>query len=467
MTPIVFSVTGSASDHDRVTPFFAFVFRLCGVVLILCLISGRLQAGAPEINVEQAAVAIPDGGAASLGSIALGANSPAMVFTILNEGDEILTDLAVAKDGANPGDFIISAPATSVAGGASSVFTVTFTPTAAGVRSCVLHVSSNDADENPYDITLSGTGASTAPLVIAQSAYFKSSNPVTEDYFGYSVAVSGETVVVGVPYATANNTGAVHVFTRTGGVWTQQASLAAGNPGPDDLFGYSVGISGDTLVVGALSEDSSTAGVNGIPNENASNSGAAYVFTRSAGIWSQQGFLKAGNPGAGDQFGESVAVSGDTVVVGAKNEDSSTPGVNSVSRRTRFQLRCRLRIHAHRNRLDAASLSEIGKSRRGRWVWWVSGGLGRHGRSRGCRGGQCTTGVNSAPNEFASGSGAAYVFTRTGSIWTQQAFSKRGTPAPVIHSVARWRSRATRSSSERPARTVARRGLMARPTNSP
>lgn len=159
-----FPAAAFASVRDRVASFFAFV-------LILCLIPGGLQAGAPEIDVEQAAVAVPDGGAKSLGSVAMGADSLAMEFTILNTGDEILTGVSVAKDGDNPGDFIISAPAASVAGGANTTFTVTFTPIGEGLRSCVLHISSDDADENPYDITLSGTGTPSAPLVIAQSAY--------------------------------------------------------------------------------------------------------------------------------------------------------------------------------------------------------------------------------------------------------------------------------------------------------
>jgi hypothetical protein len=71
-------------------------------------------------------------------------------------------------------------------------------------------------------------------------------------------------------------------------------------------------------------------GVNSVPDEAASGSGAAYVFTRSGMIWSQQAYLKASNTGVDDEFGGSVAVSGDTVVVGAEREDSGTTGVNSV-----------------------------------------------------------------------------------------------------------------------------------------
>ena len=110
----------------------------------------------------------------------------------------------------------------------------------------------------------------------------------------------------------------------------QNAYLKASNTGADDNFGGSVAVSGDTVVVGASGEDSSSTGVNSTPNELADASGAAYVFVRSGSTWSQQAYLKARNTGAGDAFGSSVAVSGDTVVVGAQFEDSSSTGVNSA-----------------------------------------------------------------------------------------------------------------------------------------
>ncbi len=87
-------------------------------------------------------------------------------------------------------------------------------------------------------------------------------------------------------------------------------------------------ISEDTIVVGARHEDSSTTGVNSTPDNNASNSGAAYVFVRTGETWTEQAYLKTSNTDAGDTFGWSVAISGDRVVVGAGNEASSTSGVN-------------------------------------------------------------------------------------------------------------------------------------------
>ena len=157
---------------------------------------------------------------------------------------------------------------------------------------------------------------------LIQQAYLKASNTDANDLLGYSVALSGDTLVVGAPQESSNatgvngnqannsaaNSGAVYVFTRSGDVWTQQAYLKASNTDANDQFGVSVAISGDTLAVGAQFEDS-----NGSQADNsAQDSGAVYVFTRSGGVWTQQAYLKGNNTEAGDQFGVSVAISGDT-----------------------------------------------------------------------------------------------------------------------------------------------------------
>ena len=158
----------------------------------------------------------------------------------------------------------------------------------------------------------------TVDPVAQQMAYLKASNVEYFDFFGNSVAVSGDTVVVGAPFDSGNGINPAYVFTRMGGLWTQQASLKASNAAGG--FGQSVAVSGDTMVVGAPYEASGNS--NNQADKSASFSGAAYVFTRTNGVWTQQAYLKASNVGANDQFGYSVAVSGDTVVVGAFGEDS-------------------------------------------------------------------------------------------------------------------------------------------------
>jgi len=177
----------------------------------------------------------------------------------------------------------------------------------------------------------------------SQQAYLKASNTGVNDQFGRSVAASGDTVVIGAYMEDSNATGvngdqvsnaasasgAAYVFVRNGTTWSQQAYLKAANTGAEDQFGYSVTASGDLIVVGSYSEDSSATGVNGNQADNgALHSGAAYVFTRSGTVWSQEAYLKASNTDAGDNFGWSVDISGDRVVVGASQEWSNATGVD-------------------------------------------------------------------------------------------------------------------------------------------
>ena len=117
-----------------------------------------------------------------------------------------------------------------------------------------------------------------------------------------------------------------------------EAYLKASNTEASDDFGWSVALSGDTLAVGARYEDSDATGVSTTTpttaNNSANDSGAVYVFTRSGSTWGQQAYFKASNTGAGDEFGWSVALSGsgNTLAVGARYEDSSATGVNGNQR---------------------------------------------------------------------------------------------------------------------------------------
>ena len=119
----------------------------------------------PEIAVEQAAGTDLTDGSASIdfGSVNLGSTSSAITLTIKNNGAADLTGLAVTKTGTNPDEFTVGAlGATSLAPNTSTTFAVTFTPGAAGLSTAALRIASNDADENPFDIVLTGTGAATA-----------------------------------------------------------------------------------------------------------------------------------------------------------------------------------------------------------------------------------------------------------------------------------------------------------------
>ena len=242
-----------------------------------------------------------------------------------------------------------------------------------------------------------------------QSAYLKASNPGMFDHFGeggaldghignaVAVSADGNTIAVGAQHESsgarglngnqndesAYNAGAVYIYTRSGAAWTQQAYLKASNAGSGDHFGNAVALSADgsTLAVAAFWESSGATGVNANQDDNAiPQAGAVYVFTRRGGAWTQQAYIKASNtgragegdlpgegelPGEGDQFGFSVALSGDgnILAVGAPSEDSSAGGVNGNQQ-----------------------------------------------------------------NDSASSAGAVYVFGRTGARWAQQAYLKSDTP---------------------------------------
>ena len=221
------------------------------------------------------------------------------------------------------------------------------------------------------------------------------------DRFGFSVAISGETVVVGAPDdddAAGSRQGSAYVFVRSGGVWSQQQKLLASDGAEEDRFGTSVAISGETVVVGAdarwqrikarpmslraavgvwslaaeklvasdaaagdrfgesvaiSSEGSIPAVVVGAPRDDFA-AGSTYVFARDGGIWIQEAKLVASDPAADDLFGTSVAISGETVVVGAWNDDGAAG-----------QSRLGLCLCAQRSSLDTAG---------------EAGGLGRGGR---------------------------------------------------------------------------------------
>jgi len=271
----------------------------------------------------------------------------------------------------------------------------------------------------------------------SQQAYLKASNTGADDRFGYSVAVSGDTVVVGAPRECSSTTGinstpnedaifagAAYVFVRSGTAWSQQAYLKASNTDWYDEFGGSVAVSGDTVVVGAWQEDSSTTGINSTPNDDAQVAGAAYVFVRSGTAWSQQAYLKASNTGEFDEFGRSVAVSGDTVVVGARFEDSSTTGINSTPNEDAWRAGAAYVFvrsgtawseQAYLKASNTGELDYFGSSVA------VSGDTVVVGAPWEA---SSTTGINSTPNEDAPRAGAAYVFVRSGTAWSQQAYLK-------------------------------------------
>jgi FG-GAP repeat/Divergent InlB B-repeat domain len=276
----------------------------------------------------------------------------------------------------------------------------------------------------------------------AQQAYIKASNTDAWDFFGESLALEGDTLVVGAEGEasratgvngnqadnSAPNSGAVYVFTRTNGVWTQQAYLKASNTGAGDSFGFEIALSGDTLAVGAPGEASSATGVNGKQADNsAPNSGAVYVFTRTNGVWTQQAYIKASNTDANDFFGRSVALSADTLAVGAEGEASSATGVNGNQADNSAPNSGAVYVFTRTNGVWTqqaylkASNTDAGDTF-GQYEIALEGdtlAVGAPGESSSATGVNGNQADNSAPN-----SGAVYVFTRTNGVWTQQAYLK-------------------------------------------
>ena len=150
----------------------------------------------------------------------------------------------------------------------------------------------------------------------SEQAILTASDTIGSEEFGEAVSISGETIVVGAPNDTVSSTqhGSAYVFVRSGTTWSEQAKLTPSDGTDDDEFGESISISGDTIVVGAKSGPS------------ASGTGAAYVFVRTGTTWSDQQKLASDDLATDDNFGRSVGISGETIVVGAPARRRSARG---------------------------------------------------------------------------------------------------------------------------------------------
>jgi len=235
-----------------------------------------------------------------------------------------------------------------------------------------------------------GASASWAALTPTEVAKLIASDGAGGDFFGYSVALSGDTAVIGAWLGDSNvaNSGAAYVFTRSGAIWSQQAKLIASDAMVGDAFGYSVAISGDTIVIGARSGDG-----------NVSDSGSAYVFTRSGSTWSQQTKLIASDGSFGDFFGWSIAIHDETVVVGSWRDDDNGTDSGSVYVFTR----------SGSTWSQQAKLSDSTGAGNDRFGWSVSVS-------------DDTVLVGSYyDDDNGTNSGTTYVFIRSGTTWSQQA----------------------------------------------
>jgi FG-GAP repeat len=303
----------------------------------------------------------------------------------------------------------------------------------------------------------------------AQQAYVKASNAGQSDNFGSTVALSsdGNTMVVSALWESsaakgvnANQNddslpqaGAAYVFSRSGTTWTQQAYLKASNTGrapvpgvaedwgDGDQFGFSLAISGDgnTVAVGAISEDGVGAGINNMPSQDddsANSAGAVYVFVRTGTAWSQQAYVKAANSNAGDLFGYQIGLNfdGNTMAVSGYDEDGSPRFPNGIPDNLRggagtIYVFTREVSNWRQSAYLKGSNSEGGDSLGYSVVISADGNT----IAAGTADEDCYfPGVDAMPcdNDRAANTsaGAAYVWVRNGNNWIQQAFIKSSNP---------------------------------------
>jgi len=223
-----------------------------------------------------------------------------------------------------------------------------------------------------------------------QQAKLLASDGAAGDNFGVYVFLSGDTALIGADRDDDNgeNSGSAYVFTRTGTTWTQQQKLLPSDGAAEDIFGVSVSLSGDTALIGAWYDD-----------DNGADSGSAYVFTRSGTTWTQQQKLLASDGAAADWFGNSVFLSGDTAIIAAPQDDDM--GTNSGSAyiftRTGTTWTQQQKLLAS----DGAAGDLFSE-----WNVGLDGDTALIGAWY--------------DDDNGANSGSAYVFTRTGTTWTQQ-----------------------------------------------
>ena len=239
---------------------------------------------------------------------------------------------------------------------------------------------------NVVSVGVTNFYSTTAQVGWYQEAYIKAVNADTgmvPDYFGYSVSISGDTLAVGAYGESSNEqtitngvtassdnsysaSGAVYVYKRTGVNWKQQAYIKAVNNHSGQYLGHSLFLNEDTLAVSSPKESGNqttiTNGPTATSDTSIANSGAVYIYKRTAEIWEQEAYIKAVNGETNDEFGTSLALSGNYLAVGVPKEASNETVITN---------------------------------------------------------GATASGDNTAPE-----SGAVYIYTRSGSTWEQQAYIK-------------------------------------------
>lgn len=289
----------------------------------------------------------------------------------------------------------------------------------------------------------------------SQQAFIKPAVLHFGDGFGWSISLSADgsllavgaadedsnaTGIGGSPSDTnASNSGAVYTFTRSGTTWSQQAYIKAPNIHTGYYLGYMVALSADgsTLAASAMGDASNATGIGGDPTNTLANaSGAVYVFTQLNGTWSQQAYIKASNSAANYYFGSSalaLSSDGSTLAVGATGENSGAKGINGDQADTSAANSGAAYVftragstwsqEAYIKASNTAEQANFGfaLALSGSGTTLVVSAIGESSSAKGVNGTQSDTSI--------TGAGAAYVFTKSGDTWNQQAYLKASNTA--------------------------------------
>lgn len=262
----------------------------------------------------------------------------------------------------------------------------------------------------PFDDTRAGQDAGTAFVFVradeaccepevgdgwCQQARLTAGDAAVNDHFGRPLALEGNTALIGALFddsPAGTDTGAVYVFVRQGTVWSQQARLVALDAAAFDSFGWSVSIFGNNALIGALQDDTAAG----------ANTGSAYIFTRNGTIWTQMAKLIANDAAADDSFGRSVSLGAGTAVIGAVG-DNTPAGENAGSA---YIFTGSGATWTQKTKLlasDGAPFDSFGQS------------LSLSGNT------VLISAMGDDLGPTVQNAGSAYVFVRNGAVWSQQA----------------------------------------------
>jgi trimeric autotransporter adhesin len=268
-----------------------------------------------------------------------------------------------------------------------------------------------DGAQQSYTLTIN-------TLIFGQQAFFKTPTAAVDNNLGFTVAISGDTMAAAA-YRENSNTGAVYIFVRNGTTWTQQARIVPDNARIDDQFGFALALFGDTLAIGSVVDSAEHTITNGAlaplagSDTDATDAGAVYVYLRNGTTWTEQAYIKSSNSAATDLFGTAVALYDNTLVVGAQVKERAYVFVrNGAEWMQQAEISPAFNVSGDNFGVAVAVDHDTA----------VIGATGEDSNSG------LINGTGTSNDNSLSFSGAAYVYTRSGTDWTQQAFLKAANP---------------------------------------